>query len=285
MVAQCEGQCERVVESREGMGERERRGACARLHWTAGRGRTAERTGGGVHAGVGRAGRFAEPECHGRSDIQSGESSIPVCSLSMRRCCSALHFVTRRLFQDIVDISAESQGSAKKKERERPGKRESFLKKIAGPLLARCGTKEAVADDDRYGLSSDSAPEASSAEDSDFDPEEGDRQPDEESPREAIAAVWLLAGGRVLVEDDDGDSECLLPRPFCSSSLPPSFLAARPHTFSSSPSSSTPPPPQLQVTSTSSSRRRRTKPSLGILSALILNPRLLRHVRYSHSAE
>jgi hypothetical protein len=72
--------------------------------------------------------------------------------------------------QDIVDISGKNKGKKKGKSISFKNKKDpgdsSWVKKIAGPLLARCGTKEAVEDDDVYGIT-----DSESDPDSDFDPE------------------------------------------------------------------------------------------------------------------
>eukprot|EP00960_Hanusia_phi_P074691 768290-Hanusia_phi.AAC.2 len=74
---------------------------------------------------------------------------------------------------DIVDISASTRkAAARKLKTSPPGQRvqekKSWFKRMAGPLLARCGNKEAVLDEDTYDLSDE---EADSDDVGDFDPE------------------------------------------------------------------------------------------------------------------
>ena len=90
---------------------------------------------------------------------------------SLSTFCEWLEFYACSL-QDIVDISDKKHGKKKgkptsnKHNKDKDTGDSSWVKKIAGPLLAQCGTKEAVEDDDTYGITdSDSDP------DSDFDPE------------------------------------------------------------------------------------------------------------------
>jgi hypothetical protein len=131
-----------------------------------------------------------------------------------------------------VDISSKKKGKKKGKTTSFGSKRDaggdsSWVKKIAGPLLARCGTNEAVEDDDVYGIT-DSESDAGS----DFDPErygsaatkpkhKGSQQV---TPPKYLENIEARLTGQGLDDDIESDGEDEVRFAACVISLPRCFL-------------------------------------------------------------